>query len=177
MSKLSTKISNALIGLTLIACTKAFAENPPYHMINLASGQQIKVLTMGPVPVNGDIRPALKLRYQTNKKFIDKAEIAQEVGDIWKLMKNDADKAGYSLAIICVDFSPVMNKTSSFMFEKDVKMGWQCLNNRPNENVKQFQSSYANALQLTKLGHFPEALVQYDKCIAQDPNSAQAYAD
>jgi hypothetical protein len=72
-----------------------------YKLVTLPSGKQVKVLSVGPVMyTSGSKDKTLMLSYQTDLKVSDKAALKKEVDEIWPALKEDAEKGGFTSAVI-----------------------------------------------------------------------------
>ena len=102
-----------------------------YNIHKLPSGRQIKVMHIGTILFKSGER-ALKLDYQTDLKISDSLDLRNEVKDIWQVLKDDADKAQVTGAIISAQEVPsgFIFKTGhayNFVFEKQSDSTWKGL--------------------------------------------------
>lgn len=129
--KLKLAFVTSCLVVFLAACT---ASRPNYKLVNLPSGKQVKVLGVVPIHFSAS-PPALMLQYQTDYKISDKAELRQEVDEIWSFFKTDAERGNFTSAVISANEVPhgfiVKNGSAyNFVFNKNADGTWQCLDDK-----------------------------------------------
>jgi hypothetical protein len=83
--------------------------------------------------------PSLLLRYQTDLKVSDKAELRKEADDIWTKLRFDAEGGNFTSAIISANEIPrgfifTSGSGYNFAYEKRADGTWRCLNDEPGSN-------------------------------------------
>jgi hypothetical protein len=100
------------------------------HEVALPSGRKIKVIAEGPVQstVNGSII-GLMLKYQTDLKVSDLANLRKEVEEIWFVFKPDVERVKLKSGIISANEAPngITSKGYNFVFQKQDDGSWHCL--------------------------------------------------
>jgi len=115
-----------VLSLATLGCGRA-----NYNIHKLPSGSQIKVMHIGTISFKSGEK-ALKLDYQTDLKISDSLDLRNEVKEIWQVLKDDADKAQVTGAIISAQEAPsgFIFKTGhayNFVFEKQSDNTWKGL--------------------------------------------------
>lgn len=78
-----------LVFMTSVACQ---SQAQALREVALPSGKKVKVIAVGQINFSND-RPALMLKYQTDLKISDAAELRKEVEEIWGMFKADVERA------------------------------------------------------------------------------------
>lgn len=91
-----------------------------YKLVTLPSGKQVKVLGFGPVTYTGGSKDkTLMLSYRTDLKVSDRAAVKKEVDEIWPVFRENAEKGGFTSAVISANELPhgwILEKGNSFNF-------------------------------------------------------------
>ncbi len=96
--------------LLLFGLSVVHAQNVTLH--TLSSGKQVRVLAEGKVTFK-EGPPALMLKYETDISFDDTASLRKEAEEIWRDFKDEAEKYGYTTAILSAN-QPSRGGTASF---------------------------------------------------------------
>jgi hypothetical protein len=100
------------------------------HEAALPSGRKIKIIAEGQVQstVDGSII-GLMLKYQTDFKITDTANLRKEVDEIWVVFKPDVERLRLKSGIISANEVPDggMGKGFNFVFQKQDDGSWLCL--------------------------------------------------
>jgi hypothetical protein len=115
--------------LLLAGCGSA---DTGYTVHRLPSGREVKVLGMSKMFFSkGD--PALMLKYQTDLRLEDQAQLRKEVEEVWQAFRTDVEQAGLKVAIISVHEPPKRllivstNKSYNFVIQKSPEGTWTFL--------------------------------------------------
>src|SRR5262249_29206412 len=162
--------------LGLFVAGTALAEPPIYKPLHLLSGQEIKLLSAGPVSFDNGVHQCLSIRYQTDQKYSAQESLFQEVDDIWDKFEPDANRANFNRVIITADFDPSASDNSgrapgfyqclSFVFERDANKEWHCINEKKIGAVTPAKAAYKEAFRLTKVGKYRSAIAEFDKSLS-----------
>src|SRR5512145_2988023 len=124
--------SLATVVLALTACGPA---NMGYTVHRLPSGREVKVLSVTRMAfAKGD--PALMLKYRTDLRLEDQAQVRKEVEEVWQAFRFDVEQAGLKAAIISVHELPTnllivrTDKSYNFVIQKSSKGTWEFLDDR-----------------------------------------------
>lgn len=124
--------SLAAMVLALAACGPA---STGYTVHRLPSGREVKVLSVTRMVVaKGD--PALMLKYRTDLRLEDQAQVRKEVEEVWQAFRFDVEQAGLKAAIISVHELPTnllivrTDKSYNFVIQKSSKGTWEFLDDR-----------------------------------------------
>lgn len=102
-----------------------------YKLKTLSSGRQVKIISMGIIQfAPGGDPPALHLRYQTDLSMLDIPELREEADAIWEDFRIEAEKGGYTGALISAFPSPTNDKVKqgssyNFTWKKDGQGTWK----------------------------------------------------
>jgi hypothetical protein len=102
------------------------------EILKLPSGRTVKVLSVSKVEYSKGVM-ALMVRYQTSLSVDQHKALSDEVDEVWKCAAKDAERAGYSEAIISSNEVPkgifvTANRMLNFIFEKGADGKWIRLN-------------------------------------------------
>jgi hypothetical protein len=104
------------------------------HEATLPSGRKIKVIAEGQVlsTVNGSII-GLMLKYQTDLKISDSANLRKEIDEIWPVFRPDVEGLKLKSGIISAQEASEngMAKGYNFVFQKQDDGSWLCLEDQP----------------------------------------------
>jgi hypothetical protein len=64
------------------------------------SGNEVKVVKVGPVYGQGMKKLAVELQYETELKVSDLAALRKEADEVWKVFRPDVEKASEKTAIV-----------------------------------------------------------------------------
>jgi hypothetical protein len=104
---------------------------PPSAPYTLASGKQIKIISVGPAYfAKGP--PALILNCETETSIDDLPNLRKEADEIWAKFKHDVESAGMTNAVIRMNHNEIggfvtHGKNYGFVFEKRADGQWHCL--------------------------------------------------
>jgi hypothetical protein len=105
---------------------------PGYTVHKLPSGRELKVLGVTKMFfAKGD--PALMLKYRTDLRIEDQAQLRKEVEEVWQEFRVDVERAGVKAAIISVHEPPrrllilSTNKSYNFLIQKSQAGVWEFL--------------------------------------------------
>jgi len=93
------------------------------EVVTLSSGKSVEILAVAPLILDKS-PPALMLKYRTSISVSDQLALRREADEVWMYLFLDADKGGYSLAVIQANETPIGfsifsgNRTFGFGFEK-----------------------------------------------------------
>jgi hypothetical protein len=115
-----------LVCVTSVACE---SQAQALREVSLPSGKKVKVMAAGRINFSND-SPALMLKYQTDLKISDTAELRKEVEEIWAMFKADVEQAKLTNAIISANEVPhgLVIKTGNafnFVYKKSTDGRWE----------------------------------------------------
>lgn len=178
---LKGSICAALLGIAITLNAPAMAAKQSVRMTYLPSGKQVAIAALGPAAADGGKTKAIMLRYRSNKQMTDRDALAKEADDVWDLFKIDADRSGYSTAVISAELSSPATSSSrnsvNFILNKDGAGNWTCTNDKLVAVGTPAKVAYRAGLKAYTEGKVQEALADYNKSIALDPTYVQAYVD
>ncbi len=180
-SRLKGSLCACLLGLAVTCSAGVMAAKQNVHLAYLPSGKQIAILALGPAAADGGKTKAIMLRYRTTKSTSDREALSKEADDVWDLFKIDADRSGFSTAVISAEVAPRVpsgqKETVNFILTKDSAGNWNCSNDKLVTVGTPAKVAYRQGLKLYTQGRIPEALASYTKSISLDPAYVQAYVD
>lgn len=115
-----------LVFMTSVACQ---SQAQALREVALPSGKKVKVIAVGQINFSND-SPALMLKYQTDLKISDAAELRKEVEEIWGMFKADVERAKLTNAIVSANEVPhgLVVKTANafnFVYKKSTDGRWE----------------------------------------------------
>jgi hypothetical protein len=130
--RLLTALLFGFAAVFLASLPAAAAPLRPDENLRLPSGRVAKILSISKIEYSKGVM-ALMVRYQTMLSVDERKALSQEVDDVWKIAQKDADRYGYTEAIISSNEVPkgifiTANRMLNFIFEKGADGKWTRLN-------------------------------------------------
>jgi hypothetical protein len=123
------------IAATVLALASCGPADSGYTVHRLPSGRDVKVLSVTKMVLSkGD--PALMLKYRTDLRLEDQAQVRKEVEEVWQAFRFDVEQAGLKAAIISVHELPTnrlivrTDKSYNFVIQKSSRGTWEFLDDR-----------------------------------------------
>jgi hypothetical protein len=129
-----------LVALLLVATAGCQSQAQATKEVVLPSGKKVKVIAVGQINFSND-RPALMLKYQTDLKVSNTAELRKEVEEIWATFRAEVEQAKLTNAIISANEAPqgTIIKTASafnFVYRRSADGTWKLASDTANQPQK-----------------------------------------
>jgi len=129
-----------LVALLLVATAGCQSQAQATKEVVLPSGKKVKVIAVGQINFSND-SPALMLKYQTDLKVSNTAELRKEVEEVWATFRAEVEQAKLTNAIISANEVPqgTIIKTASafnFVYRRSADGTWKLASDTANQPQK-----------------------------------------